>query len=188
MFYSSLYRTMINPNNITGDMPLWNTTEPSYDSFYCIWDTMRANHPLYSLLHPEAGAQMIRSLIDIYRHEGYLPDCRMSLCKGLSQGGSNADTVLADGFIKMGKDYGNVNWTDGLAAMRKDAEVSPPDWGVEGRGGIEARKKLGYVPIDGDGNRPYGARVVRGRSASRTLEYGYVRDLFHCALPFETFP
>jgi hypothetical protein len=29
--------------------------------------------------------------------------------------------------------------------MRKNAEVSPPDWGLEGRGGIEARKRLGYI-------------------------------------------
>ena len=27
---------------------------------------------------------MVRSLIDTQRHLGWLPDCRMSLCKGLS--------------------------------------------------------------------------------------------------------
>ena len=31
--------------------------------------------------------------------------------------------------------------------MRKDAEVTPPDWLVEGRGGIANRAKLGYVPV-----------------------------------------
>lgn len=43
---------------------------------------------------------MIRSLIDTYANLGWLPDCRMSLNKGYTQGGSNADVVLVDGFIK----------------------------------------------------------------------------------------
>lgn len=28
---------------------------------------------------------MVRALIDIYRHVGYLPDCRMTLNKGYTQ-------------------------------------------------------------------------------------------------------
>lgn len=32
---------------------------------------------------------MIRSLIDTKRHLGWLPDCRMSLCKGMSPEISN---------------------------------------------------------------------------------------------------
>ena len=28
---------------------------------------------------------MIRSLIDTYAHQGWLPDCHMSLCKGYTQ-------------------------------------------------------------------------------------------------------
>lgn len=35
---------------------------------------------------------------------------------------------------------------------------TPPDWTVEGRGGIENRKKIHYVPIDDD--TPGG---IRGR-------------------------
>lgn len=63
---------------------------------------------------------MIRSLIDIYRHEGKLPDCRMSLCKGFTQGGSNADVVLADSFVKGLK--GGIDWATGYEAVVSDAE------------------------------------------------------------------
>ena len=97
---------------------------------------------------------MVRALIEIYRQEGFMPDCRMSLDKGFSQGvrfpfsvylhsfvansimkGSNADNVLSDSYLK--DITAGVNWEDGLAAMIKDATVTPPDWSVEGRGGIE---------------------------------------------------
>lgn len=33
-FYSGIYRTMINPQNYTGENPLWESEEPYYDSFY----------------------------------------------------------------------------------------------------------------------------------------------------------
>jgi putative alpha-1,2-mannosidase len=33
-FYSGIYRTMINPQNYTGENPLWSSTEPYFDSFY----------------------------------------------------------------------------------------------------------------------------------------------------------
>jgi hypothetical protein len=37
LFWTSLYRTYIAPINVTGDNPLWNSSEPYWDSFYCIW-------------------------------------------------------------------------------------------------------------------------------------------------------
>lgn len=33
-FYSGIYRTMINPQDYTGENPLWNSTQPYFDSFY----------------------------------------------------------------------------------------------------------------------------------------------------------
>ena len=33
-FYSGIYRTMINPQNYTGENPLWKSSEPYFDSFY----------------------------------------------------------------------------------------------------------------------------------------------------------
>jgi putative alpha-1,2-mannosidase len=33
-FYSGIYRTMINPQNYTGENPLWASSEPYFDSFY----------------------------------------------------------------------------------------------------------------------------------------------------------
>lgn len=46
----------------------------------------------------------------------------MSLCKGFTQGGSNADVVLADAFLKNITE--GVNWTTAYEAVLKDAEGS----------------------------------------------------------------
>lgn len=83
-FWSGVYRTMISPQDYTGENPYWNDGEPYYDSYYCIWDSFRSIHPLLTILDPHSQTLMIRSLLSIYKHEGYLPDCRMSLCKGKS--------------------------------------------------------------------------------------------------------
>ena len=87
---------------------------------------------------------MIRSLIDTYRHVGWLPDCRMTFNKGYTQGGSNADNVLADALLKGLKD--GIDWEVGFQAVVKDAEEEPFDWGCQGRGGLDSWKSLGYVP------------------------------------------
>jgi putative alpha-1,2-mannosidase len=81
-FWSGVYRSMISPQDYTGENPVWKSSEPYYDSYYCIWDSFRSIHPLLTLLDPHSQTRMVRSLLDIYRHEGKLPDCRMSFCKG----------------------------------------------------------------------------------------------------------
>ena len=87
---------------------------------------------------------MVRSLIDTWRHEGYLPDCRMSLCKGFTQGGSNADIVLVDAYLK---NITGVNWDDAYDAIKTDALVEPNLWSVQGRGGLDSWNRLG---VSGD--------------------------------------
>ena len=70
VFWSGTYRAMLSPQDNTGENPLWDSDEPYYDSYYCIWDSFRSIHPLITLIDPHSQARMVRSLIDIYRHEG----------------------------------------------------------------------------------------------------------------------
>ncbi|XXH01589.1 NADH-dependent flavin oxidoreductase [Hypoxylon texense] len=167
-FYSGIYRTMVNPQNYTGENPFFGTGEPYFDSFYCLWDSFRSQIPFLTILDPDAVAEMIRSLIDTYRYEGWLPDCRMTFSKGYTQGGSNADVVLADGFLK-GITAG-IDWDVGYEAVVKDAEVEPFDWSSNGRGGLDSWKALGYIPVQDFDYKGFGTMT---RSVSRTLEYSY---------------
>ncbi|KAK3303262.1 alpha-1,2-mannosidase-like protein [Chaetomium strumarium] len=167
-FWSGLYRTLLSPQNYTGENPLWNSTEPYFDSFYCIWDSFRAQHPLLTIIDPAAQTEMVRALIDIYRHEGKLPDCRMSFCKGFTQGGSNADVVIADAFIKNLRE--GIDWDAAYEAVVSDAEVEPKQWGLEGRGNLESWHNVGYIPqddVDRNGTGP------NSRTVSRGVEYAY---------------
>jgi predicted alpha-1,2-mannosidase len=168
VFWSGLYRAALSPQDYTGENPLWESDEPYYDSYYCIWDSFRSIHSLITLVDPISQACMIRSLIEIYRQEGWLPDCRMSLCKGFTQGGSNADVVLTDSYLKGLTD--GIDWETGFEALLKDAEVEPGNWAVEGRGGLKSWKELNFIPTDD--YDPYGVGPFT-RSISRTVEYAY---------------
>jgi putative alpha-1,2-mannosidase len=87
---------------------------------------------------------------------------------GYTQGGSNADNVLADAFVK-GLSEG-IDWEVGYAAAQKDAEVEPYDWSNEGRGGLLSWKTLKYIPVQDFDYWGFGTMT---RSISRTLEYSY---------------
>ncbi|KAF2754356.1 glycosyl hydrolase [Pseudovirgaria hyperparasitica] len=152
LLYSSLYFMHLMPSNREGENPLWKSDEPSWDDFYAIWDIFRCTVSLYHLIQPTAYESMIRSLIDIWRYDGFMPDGRSGNWNGLTQGGSNADNVLADAYVKGLR--GGINWTEGYAAMVKDAERK------EGRGALYDWIPLGYVSSDRS-----------TRCISRTVEY-----------------
>ncbi len=160
MFYTALYHTMLMPTDRTGDNPLWRSSEPYYDDFYALWDTYRTSMPLITLIDTERTASLVRSLIDIYRHDGYMPDARSGNCNGRTQGGSNAEIVIADAFVK-GIDSG-IDYETALRAMLKDATVPPGgNEEAEGRGGLVEYNQLGYIP--------HGIP----RAGNRTVEYSY---------------
>ena len=151
--YSYLYGMNLLPSNRTEENPLWTSTEPYYDDFFTLWDLFRCSTPLWHVLQPTAYEEIIRALIDIWRQGGgWLPDARSSNFNGKTQGGSNADNVLADAYVKNVR--GKVNWQDGYAAVQKDAEVTPPNnhdpiapdsSTNEGRGALPDWKKFGYI-------------------------------------------
>jgi putative alpha-1,2-mannosidase len=73
-----------------------------------------------TIIDPVAQTEMVRALLDIYRHERKLPDCRMSFCKGYTQGGSNADVVIADAWLK--NITSGIDWKTAYEAVVSDAE------------------------------------------------------------------
>ncbi|KAL4779572.1 glycosyl hydrolase family 92-domain-containing protein [Aspergillus varians] len=157
LLYSSLYFIHLMPSDRTGENPLWESDEPSWDDFYTLWDIFRSTVSFYHIFQPVYYESMIRELIDIWRYQGFLPDGRSGNWNGLVQGGSNADNVLADAY------------TDGYAAMKTNAEVVPynthdlTDFSAstkEGRSALVDWLELGYVSQDRS-----------TRCISRTVEY-----------------
>lgn len=157
IFYSALYHALMQPTNRTGENPKWTSNKPFYDDFFCIWDTFRATHPLFTLIDADRQTDMVNTLLEIYQYEGYMPDARSGFSTGITQGGSNADVLIADAFVKGLK---GIDYNLALEAMIKNAEVPPGgDEDKYGRAGIPEYTTLGYLA-------PY-----RKRAGSRTMEY-----------------
>lgn len=146
MMYTALYHTMMMPTDRTGENPLWQSNEPYYDDYYAIWDTFRCANPLLTLIATQRETDIVRSLVDIYRHDGWLPDARSGNYNGRTQGGSNAEFLITDAFVKGLK---GINWNDAYRAEMNDAENPPRDQFKEGRGGLEDWKRLDYVSVEG---------------------------------------
>lgn len=175
MFYTGIYHTMLMPVDKSGENPHFSDT-PYYDDYYAIWDTYRTSMPLLTLIDEERQRDMVNSLLNIYKHDDYMPDARSGNWNGRTQGGSNAEIVIADAFAKGMK---GINYELALKAMLKDAEVPPTDVDSlddssmdetqrekfaaekQGRGGLREYNALGYVPYGID------------RAGNRTVEYSY---------------
>ncbi len=156
--YTAMYHIMLMPTDRTGENPDWKSSEPYYDDYYAIWDTYRTSSPLLTLISPDRQRDIIRSLIDIYRHTGYMPDARSGNDNGRTQGGSNANVVIADAYVKGLK---GIDYETALAAMVHDAEVAPANAQKEGRGGLKDYNEKGYITLADE------------RSGSRIVEYSY---------------
>jgi putative alpha-1,2-mannosidase len=170
LLYTSLYFMNLLPTNQTGENPGWSSSEPYYSDIFTLWDLFRCSTALLHVLQPVVYEEHVRSMIDIWRFEGYLPDARSSNYNGRTQGGSNGDNVLADAFVKGVR--GQINWHDGYAAMVKNAEVTPqntvppdpmaPDSSTkEGRGALPDWLAYGFIT------------PTFSRAASRAVDYSY---------------
>jgi predicted alpha-1,2-mannosidase len=157
IFYSALYRSQLMPHDLTGENVWWRSTEPHYEDFYTLWDTFRTQNPLLTLIQPKRERDIVRSLLDTYAHDGWLPDARIAGATGPSQGGSNGDVVVADAIVK---GLGGFDQKLAMDALLKDGDVQSDDPLDHGR---ELKDYLffGYMSLS------------QNRSASRTLEYAY---------------
>ncbi|MGN6366167.1 GH92 family glycosyl hydrolase [Asticcacaulis taihuensis] len=157
IFYTALYHSETMPHDLSGDNAWWESAEPHYEDFYTLWDTFRTLHPLLTLIEPQRQRDMIRSLLDTYKHTGWLPDARIAGANGMTQGGSNGDVVVADAVVKH---LGGFDYDLAYAALKTDGEVESDQPLLQGRV-LKDYLKLGYVSLS------------QPRSASRTLEYAY---------------
>ncbi|TCD69013.1 hypothetical protein EIP91_009076 [Steccherinum ochraceum] len=169
LFYSSVYRTHISPADYTGENPGWNSTEPYYDSLYCNWDTYRTLYPLFSLHDPENFARIVRGMINIQQHEGWLPECRGATVPHYVQGGSHADPILGEFFVKFHEKASalQVDANALYTALIADAEKQPPNFNLMGRQAT-LLNKIGYIPSD-----VWDPAGTNTKQVSRTLEHAF---------------
>jgi predicted alpha-1,2-mannosidase len=196
--YSSMYGTFLLPSNRTADVPgvKWNPDVPYYDDIYTLWDLYRSSTPLWHVLQPEMYSEFLQSIVEVARVDGYLPDGRSSFYNGRVQGGSSADNILADAYVKGVKPQfsypieerkklsnGTIaQWTKGRAArtdtafwlaaydfMVKDAETVPPNETLD-PSAPDSSTRHGRGALDDWINRSFISETYT-RSVSRAVEY-----------------
>jgi predicted alpha-1,2-mannosidase len=162
LFYTGLYHSVVMPTDITGDNPRWESDEPHFWDFYTLWDTVRCTNSLYTLIYPERQSEIVRCFLDIYRHRGWLPDAWIAGDFGNIQGGTNADTVIADSIVK---GIGGFDREVAYRAVRKDATSLLGDGYKFGR--FPEYRTRGWLPF----GTPAPGQKPNNLSSSRTLEY-----------------
>jgi predicted alpha-1,2-mannosidase len=166
-FATGLYHSMLMPVDRTGENPLWQSSAPYYDDFYCIWDTFRSSTPLLTLVAPQRVTSILQALLDIQDRDGFFLDGRAGNYSGRTQGGSNAEMMFTDAYVKH---LPGLDWERVYKAMRHDADADSPEPMRFGRGAMPDWKSLGYLSIEN--SDPIGGP---DRPGSRSMEY-YAND------------
>lgn len=127
IFYTSLYHTLIQPNNIAdvnGDYinstnEIKNAPDKKHYSTFSLWDTYRAAHPLYTIIQPKRTAGFINSMLRQYDDYGYLPIWQLWGKETYCMIGNHAIPVVVDAYNKKleGIDY-NHAWEAVNASSR----------------------------------------------------------------------
>ncbi|PJJ08437.1 putative alpha-1,2-mannosidase [Flavobacterium sp. 1] len=161
IFYTMMYQSMLAPtllSDCNGDYKGANGTIENakgfdrYDTF-SLWDTYRAAHPLYTILHPKRVSNMINSLLAHYKETGLLPVWSMQGNETNMMIGNHAIPVIVDAYFK------GIEHFDTALAYKACVESSMADSRQ-----LDSYKTLGYVPVD-ENNENW--------SVSKTLEYAY---------------
>lgn len=156
-FASALYRSQLMPHDLTGENAWWRSRRPHYEDFFALWDTFRTLHPLLAVIQPRRQAAMVQSLVETFRHTGWIPDARVAGSNGITQVGSSGAALVADA---LAKGLRGIDYRTAYRALVKDAEVNSPRPLRAGRE-LSDYLRLGYLS------------TRQGRSASRTLEYAF---------------
>jgi predicted alpha-1,2-mannosidase len=160
--YTALYHSLIAPS-VHGDVDgRWrgpdnaiHQSDFTVHSTFSLWDTFRAQHPLLTLVQPDArNADMINSLIAAQQvgPYGILPVWSFAGQETWTMIGYHAVPVIADAYLK------GVQGIDGEAAL--NAMVASATY--RPYGGLGDYMDLGWVPIDRE-----------PEAASKTVEYAY---------------
>ena len=180
-FYGAFYRASFLPremSDVNGSRPRFangqlsnrkSSNRKSYGDF-SMWDTYRALHPLYNLIVPEVSADMMQSLVDMYKEGGWLPifPCWNSYTAAMI--GDHCTSVLADAYVK---GIRNFDAETAYEAMRKNAMESPKTFedykNGMGRRALKSYMEYGYIPLEDSVKEAFHTN----EQTSRTLEYAY---------------
>lgn len=159
VFYTAMYHTMLQPNvnmdvdgtyrTMKGDIA--KAEGFTYYSVFSLWDTFRAAHPLYNIIHRERSKDFIKTFLAQYQSGGRLPVWELASNETDCMIGYHSVSVIADAYAKGIRDF---DLTLAAEAMQKSA-----NWNHLG---LPAYINKGYLEKEDE-----------HESVSKNLEYSY---------------
>lgn len=113
IFYTALYHSSISPNiasDVDGryrgmNQKIHQDSTYTNHTVFSLWDTFRAQHPLYTIIDPERDQQWIRSLLRKYDEGGILPMWDLASNYTGCMIGYHAVPVIVDAYTKGLRDF-----------------------------------------------------------------------------------
>jgi predicted alpha-1,2-mannosidase len=159
IFYTAIYHSMIAPytfSDVDGryrgfDGKIHSADGHTQYTVFSLWDTFRAENPLYTILHPERVPDMVQSMLNQYIETGLLPVWPLWGSETNCMIGYHAIPVITDAYLK---GFPGINMEQLYPAMKKSA--------MQDESGIRYLKEYNYIPFDKE-----------NKSVSKTLEYAF---------------
>lgn len=170
IFYTGLYHLLIHPNILQD----WNGEYPKMESLevgkmesghsrytvFSLWDTYRNVSTLMTLLYPQKQLDIIHTMIDMYKENGWLPKWELYGRETFTMEGDPSIPYIVDAWMRGLRDF---DVETAYEAMRKGA-TTPGEFNLLRPDANDYFSK-GYVPL----------REQFDNSVSHALEY-YIAD------------
>lgn len=162
IFYTALYHTMVQPNtmsDVNGEYMASDYVTRSvakgevHYSTFSLWDTFRAAHPLYTLMHTHRIPDFVKSMMRQYDYYGYLPVWQLWGQDNYCMIGNHSIPVIVNAVLK---GVAGVDEEKAYEAVFNSSIVSHPN------SPFEVWEKYGYMPEN-----------IQTQSVSITLEQAF---------------
>lgn len=162
IFYTALYHTMVQPNtmsDVNGEYMASDYVTRSvakgevHYSTFSLWDTFRAAHPLYTLMHTHRIPDFVKSMMRQYDYYGYLPVWQLWGQDNYCMIGNHSIPVIVDAVLK---GVAGVDEEKAYEVVFNSSIVSHPN------SPFEVWEKYGYMPEN-----------IQTQSVSITLEQAF---------------
>lgn len=159
VFYTSLYHSFLAPNiysDVDGryrgrDQKIHKLESGDYYTVFSLWDTFRAEHPLFNLVDQKRTVDFINTFLLQHEQGGLLPVWELSANETFCMIGNHAIPVIADAILN---DIKGFDYAKALAAMKNAMEQNTDE--------LNIYKHFGHLPSD-----------MMVSSVSKTLELAY---------------
>jgi predicted alpha-1,2-mannosidase len=160
-FYTALYHSCLAPNlfmDVDGqyrgtDKKIHKAENFENYTVFSLWDTFRAEHPLFTLIEQQRTASFVNSFLGKYDQGGLLPVWELASGETWCMIGYHSVPVIMDAWAKGIRGF---DANKAFEAMKKSATVT------QKHPGIDEYQQLGFVSTSGE-----------SESVSRTVEYAY---------------